>query len=308
MFRHLMKLIWKRKSRNLMLSLEILLAFVVVFAIVAIAVRSLQLVQLPIGFKYNNVWSVSIRASHEHGLPKDPDLYGRMKRTLEAMPEVEKVGFAHYPLFTMTTSTTEFMAPDGAGKIRSNLMEVSDDFFAVTGMQLVQGSWFSEADEGNAVIPVVVTRSMADKMFPGQDPIGKQFTDTEPDQTNKQMMRISGVIDAFRNQGELMAPVPFTLMRWSAHTSPEGAENLFIKVRPGTTRDFESKLNGQLNLIRNDWSYQIAPLTEMREELMRERVTPNWLEKPTSAELPLGVLCPWADNRPAIYKIKRSRS
>ena len=32
MFRHMMKLIWKRKSRNLMLSLEILIAFVIVFA------------------------------------------------------------------------------------------------------------------------------------------------------------------------------------------------------------------------------------------------------------------------------------
>ena len=31
MFRHLLKLIWKRKTRNMMLSLEILLAFVVVY-------------------------------------------------------------------------------------------------------------------------------------------------------------------------------------------------------------------------------------------------------------------------------------
>jgi putative ABC transport system permease protein len=274
MFRHLMKLIWKRKSRNLMLSLEILLAFVVVFAIVAIATRAMQLAQLPIGFKYDNVWSVSIRAAHESGLPKDPELYARMKRTLEAMPEVEKVGYAHYPLFTMTTSTTQFTSPTGVGKVHSNLMEISDDFAATTGMQLVQGSWFSQADEGNAAVPVVVTRSLAEVLFPGQDPIGKQFTDAEPSDSNQRMLRITGVIDAFRNQGELMAPVPFTLMRWSPHTSAEGAENIFIKVKPGTTRDFEGKLNSQLNLVRNDWSYRIAPLTEMREELMRERLTP----------------------------------
>ncbi len=274
MFRHLMKLIWKRKSRNLMLSLEILLAFIVVFAIVAIGTRSLQLAQLPIGFQPDNVWSVSIRASRETGLPKDPDLYGRLKRTLEAMPEVEKLGFGNYTLFTMTTSNTDFMAPSGKGRVRSNLMEVSDGFFATTGMKLLQGEWFSEADEGNSAIPVVVTRKLADTLFPGENPIGKQFTDSEEESKDKRMLRISGVIEAFRNQGDLMSPEPFMLMRWSPHTSPEGAETIFIKVKPGTARDFEGRLSQQLNLIRNDWSYQIAPLNEMHETLMREQLTP----------------------------------
>lgn len=274
MFRHLMKLIWKRKSRNLMLSLEILLAFMVVFAIVAIATRSMQLAQLPIGFKYDNVWSVAIKASHEAGLPKNPDLYGRIKRTLEAMPEVEKVSFGHYGLFTMTTSTTEFKAPNGNGRVTSHLFEAGDDYFDTMGMELVQGKWFSEADEGGAAIPVVVTRSLADILYPGENPIGKQFTDSEETDTTKRMLRISGVIDAFRNQGELMSPAPFALMRWSPHTSSEGAEQIFVKVKPGTPRDFEGKLNAQLNLLRNDWSYQIAPMGEMRETLMKERVTP----------------------------------
>ncbi len=245
MFRHLMKLIWKRKSRNLMLSLEILLAFVVVFAIVAIGVRMLQLSQLPIGFQPNNVWSVAIKASRETGMPKDPDLYGRFQRTLEAMPEVEKTGFGQYTLFTMTTSQTDFVPPNGKGRMRSHLMEVSDGFFATTGMKLTQGSWFTDADEGNAVVPVI-----------------------------KRMLRITGVIDAFRNQGDLMSPEPFILMRWSPYTSPEGAETIFVKVKPGTARDFEGKLNQQLNLVRNDLSYEIAPLNEMHETLMREQVTP----------------------------------
>ena len=45
MFRHLLKLTWKRKSRNLMLSLEILLAFAVVFAIAAASIIALRLYQ-----------------------------------------------------------------------------------------------------------------------------------------------------------------------------------------------------------------------------------------------------------------------
>jgi putative ABC transport system permease protein len=274
MFRHLMKLIWKRKSRNLMLSLEILLAFIVVFAIVAIGTRMLELSQMPVGFQNERLWSVSIRTTGENGIPKDAVLYERMKRSLEAMPEVESVAYARFSLYTMTTWSTEFLAPKGGQKVRSHMMEVSDDFFATAGMKLTQGEWFSQADEGNEVKPVVVTRALADKLYPGENPIGKRFTDSEPDDKKQNVMRIRGVIEAFRNQGELMSPEPFALSRWWPHSSPEGAENILIKVKPGTTRDFEGKLNSQLNLVRNDWSYQIAPLTEMRETLMKEKVTP----------------------------------
>ena len=40
MLAHLLKLIWKRKSRNLLIMLEIALAFVLVFGVVAFATRS----------------------------------------------------------------------------------------------------------------------------------------------------------------------------------------------------------------------------------------------------------------------------
>jgi predicted nucleic acid-binding Zn ribbon protein len=50
MLRHLLKLTWKRKSRNMMLSLEILLAFAIVFGIAAFGLRNWQLYQMPVGF------------------------------------------------------------------------------------------------------------------------------------------------------------------------------------------------------------------------------------------------------------------
>jgi putative ABC transport system permease protein len=274
MFRHLMKLIWKRKSRNLMLSLEILLAFMIVFGVAAAAVRLLQLSQLPIGFKPDNVWSVSIRASKDAGLPKDPVLYQNLKHALQAMPEVEHVGFADYSVYTMTTSSTELQRPDGTGRIRTNTIEVGDDFFAAMGMSLVEGAWFTDADEGNAVVPVVINRRLAEKLFQGVSPLGKQFTDTEPDQKDKRMMRVTGVFDDFRNQGELMSPVPMMMQRWSMFSSPEGVSTMMVKVKPGTPRSFEGKLNQQLNLVRNDWTYRIAPLPELRETLMREILSP----------------------------------
>ena len=56
MFRHLLKLTWKRKSRNLMLSLEILLAFAIVFGVAAFGLRYAQLYRMPLGFEGADVW------------------------------------------------------------------------------------------------------------------------------------------------------------------------------------------------------------------------------------------------------------
>ncbi len=50
MFFHLLKPIWKRKFKNILLSLEILLAFFVVFGLALMSMRYLQLYHLSIGF------------------------------------------------------------------------------------------------------------------------------------------------------------------------------------------------------------------------------------------------------------------
>ena len=55
MLRHLLKLTWKRKSRNMMLSVEIMLAFVIVFAIAATGVRYWLLYDRALGIQYENV-------------------------------------------------------------------------------------------------------------------------------------------------------------------------------------------------------------------------------------------------------------
>ena len=61
MIRHLLKPLWKRKGRNMLLSLEIALAFAVVFAIAAAGLRYWQLYHQPIGFEWENVWAVQLQ-------------------------------------------------------------------------------------------------------------------------------------------------------------------------------------------------------------------------------------------------------
>jgi putative ABC transport system permease protein len=271
MLRHLMKLIWKRKSRNMMLSLEILLAFAVVFGIAAFAVRSDQLYRLPLGYHYANVWSVRL-VPGEAQLKADAQLYEAFRRSLHELPEVTQVGFAGYSPFTNSVHTTSFEAPGIRRQVTTHMLPASDDFFAAMDMQLAEGRWFSGIDDGDAAHPVVINRALANALFPAGSALGKQFTDGNTG-ADRRVMKVTGVVDEYRSKGELTAPVNFMFTRFVPHADPL-LRTIVLQVRPGTERAFEARLNRQLRLIRNDWSYEISPLPALRTSMLKAQATP----------------------------------
>jgi putative ABC transport system permease protein len=272
MLRHLLKLTWKRKSRNLMLSLEILLAFAIVFGIAAFGLRNWQLYREPIGFDGTDTWSVRMALGE---MPDDAipaDVYDTLRRGLMELPEVREVGFGAYSPYTMSTWTTSFKSPQTGANVKTNIFESSDGTAAAIGLKLIAGRWFTAQDDGQAVRPVVLNRRMATAMFPGRQALGQQFTEKEDE--NVRTFRVVGVVEDFRNKGPLMAPVNFVLTRFDPHAGKSRARTILLKVAPGTPRSFETALNRRLKLVRNDWAYEIAPLTAMRATLLKEHLVP----------------------------------
>lgn len=278
MFRHLLKPIWKRKGRNLLLSLEILLAFMVVFVIVAAGVRYYQLYHLPTGFSAESVWAIQTEQPDMDRMKNDALMYDGFKRGLQALPEVEQVAFANMSPYENSTWQTDYFLPDTNVSTTTDYMQVSDDFFDATRMSLLRGRWFSSADEGANEPPVVVNRRFAEAMFPGQDAVGKLIGDDEAGDKSgsvvRKLNRIVGVVDEFRSHGEFMIPTNVVLARFSPQSSRNGVSTIVLRVRPGTPRSFETELSRQLKLVRNDWSYRISPLTDMRQTMLREMIMP----------------------------------
>jgi putative ABC transport system permease protein len=273
MLRHMLKLIWKRKSRNTMLSLEIMLAFLVVFAIAAFGLRYWQLYQLPVGHGWRNQWSVSIRAAQD--LPNDAAVFDNFKRSLLAMPEVESVGFSSFSTYEMSRWTEEYTLPDGSGELTVDGMGVSDDYFATMDMTPVAGRFFSKMDDGADAAPTVINRKLAEKWFPGKDPVGQLFmVRRDGRRGDGQRYRVVGVVDQYRSHGEFMDPVYFMLPRWIPSNGKEAANTIVLKVHPGTPRIFEARLNAKLKQIRSDWSYVITPQTDARSSMLKTQMIP----------------------------------
>jgi putative ABC transport system permease protein len=273
MLNHMMKLVWKRKTRHLMVSLEILIAFVLVFGVLAFGARMAQLYSMPIGFSYTDVWSVRMRTADRDDRNSDPARYDTFRRSVEAMPQVEKVAFSTFSPYGRQIQRTDFVAP-GGGRVFVHMQSASDDYAATAGVPLLQGRWFSAQDDGAGAIPVVIDRSLAQRLFPGQSALGREFSDSEPDDKSPRTLKVVGVIEGFRSQGELMSPVYFMFERFVAATSSDSVGTILIKTRPGTARGFEADLNRRLKLVRNDLSYEIAPLADLRADILNSAFIP----------------------------------
>lgn len=274
MFRHLLKPLWKRKGRNLLLSVEIALAFAVVFAIAAGLLRHAQLYRQPVGLQWQDVWAVQLLVPDADGNRPNFDtaVYARFKQALERMPEVERVGFAAYTPYENSEWNSAFH--QGDRRIMTNVIKVTDDFFPVMGITPVAGRLFSSADDGASPRPVLVNRRLAESAFAGQDAIGQVMVDGDPKDKDHTLLKVVGVVEAFRNQGEYMAPVNFTILRFDPTRDAAQLRSLLLKVRPGTPRSFEAALSRQLKLVRNDWSFQISPMRDMRDDQLRTATLP----------------------------------
>jgi putative ABC transport system permease protein len=272
MLRHLLTLTWKRKSRNLMLSLEILLAFLIVFAIGAFGLHNWQLYRMPLGFKSQDVWSVTLKTDAGKG---GADVaFDSFRRGLLALPEVRDVAIASFEPFAHSVWSSEMLAPRGT-VVQTDQLEASDAFAGVLQLDVVEGRWFGPVDDGAGAQPVVINRRLAAALFPGQSAVGQHFVEKE---TGAQRHTVIGVVSDYRAKGELGTPGNFQFQRFITGSTMSAANRiggtLLLKLAPGTGRAFEGRLHQRLSAIRNDWTYEITPLASMRTSMLKSSLLP----------------------------------
>ncbi|HVS22962.1 MAG TPA: ABC transporter permease [Gammaproteobacteria bacterium] len=99
---------------------------------------------------------------------------------LRGLPSVEKVGIVEAFPLTESTWNTRFTIdarPGGAPASEQslNMTFTAGDYFEAMGIDLVRGRTFNEAEQQQNPGNVIVSRSTAERLWPGEDPIGKQL-------------------------------------------------------------------------------------------------------------------------------------
>ena len=89
---------------------------------------------------------------------------------------------------------------------------VSPGYFATLGLPLLRGRDFTAADTAAAAPVAVVSQSFAERYWPHEDPLGRQFWLGHPSDNRKRLMTVIGVVGNTR-QYALDAPAPIEIYR-----------------------------------------------------------------------------------------------
>ncbi len=272
MIKHIIKLVWNRKRANFLIALEIFFSFLVLFAVMVLAVYFSDNYRLPLGFKYENVWNVAVdmkQSSDDYHSPEQVHTVRQLHSALQEFDEIEADAGTQTSLFSFGGSYGGVQIKGSDLEFRAN--EVTDDFDEVMGVTLKRGRWFGKEDDGASWRPIVINQRFAQAIFGDEDPVGMEI----PGFNDQIKRRVIGVVEDFRHAGDFAAPENLIFYRKNLNDlSHRPPRNLLIKLRPGTTRQFEEKLVARLQDITKGWSFQVQPLIEMRESAIQLLLVP----------------------------------
>ncbi len=291
---HLLKLIWHRKRTNLLIMVEVFLSFLVLVAVVTLAVFYADNYRKPLGFAVENVWTVEVethtvesRRSETVGgdlrlsrPPTGAEQLARFDGLLRVLRDQPGVVADAACLVLPYGDSSRTSGEDINGRPTEYGVNVaSDDFAQVFRMELLGGRWFDRTDDAAAGIrPVVINQRLAREIFGDRDAVGQTIPrdrsprDAEEARRNPPS-RVVGVIRDFRKDGEYSPAGNFLFERFrfaSPEADSDAPNALVLRVTPGLQAgQFEEQIMKRLRAAAPDWSFKIEPLSQSRETALR---------------------------------------
>jgi putative ABC transport system permease protein len=149
----------------------------------------LALQSMQTGFNMQNVLAVNVPVMSYGRTPDQViSFYKEVMRRITELPGVERVavgttvpwrdagGFG--PGFQF--SVEGYVKADGEEDPRARFRTVSPGFFASLGVPLIAGRDFNESDRRDAEQVVIISQSLAQRMFPNLDAVNRRFLWTDP--------------------------------------------------------------------------------------------------------------------------------
>jgi putative ABC transport system permease protein len=172
----------RARLRSLLVVSEIALAMMLLIGAGLMMKSFYRLLNVNPGFRTDNLLTLQV------GLPEDkysdetrpPAFFKQMLANLERLPGVSGAATTDLLPLSGGGNIASFIvegqpAPLPDEKLEANVRTVSENYFAVMGMPLVEGRFFSEHDDRSAPSILVINHTLAARLFPQQSAIGQHL-------------------------------------------------------------------------------------------------------------------------------------
>jgi predicted permease len=138
-----------------------------------------------------------------------------LRQRVLAMPGVTAAGFASDLPLDLSRSGSAifpegFSNVEGAAYIGTDFAVVSAGFFETARVRVSRGRTFTDADRTGAVPVVIVSRTLAERVWPGEEALGRRlrFDDGEA----APLLTVVGIADDVKNAMLMESPEPMTYL------------------------------------------------------------------------------------------------
>jgi predicted permease len=171
------------RLRSILVVVELAVALVLLTCS-GLLLRSFQKMRsVDLGFRADHTLTASYSLPHQqYSTQTAIDAFNSSLRSkLEQTPGVEAAGLttmlpADSVEYRATFTPDGFIPPPGAGLNLAWVPQVIGNYFQAQGIPIIRGRSFTASDDlTGAPLVAIVNRSLAEKYWPGQDPIGKRL-------------------------------------------------------------------------------------------------------------------------------------
>jgi len=258
-------------SRDILIGAELALAIVLLVA-AGLLIRSFRtVISRDLGFVPEGAVAaeISLPASRYSG-SRATQFYAETFAALSAIPGVSAV--AETNALPLSSGASGFIMVEGQGDVGAGAgyRVVSDQYFDAMGIPLWKGRFFTAADDSGTARVTLVNRQMAERYWPGQDPIGKRFKAKSMEWKDTPWLTVVGVVGNVRHWGLEQDAVPehFVLYR----QRPEFALTTSIVVRgSGDLAQLMRAVRDRIRSIDRDVPVDIGTLAARVDRSLSER-------------------------------------
>jgi predicted permease len=210
----------RQRLRQALVVAELCLASLLLVGAGLLIKSSILIESVSPGFDTRNLlaFSVSLPASRYKEPVQIDAALDQIERSVAAVPGVTSVGRTQRaPMFGAGwdwTAAREGSDGHDEGAVDAEMRNASPGFFATLGVRMLRGRNFTANDAGNGPPVAIVSRSLAERLFPGIDPLGHRISNNAAGKSPT-WREIVGVVDDMHGDG-LDAEPPKTLYMPSA--------------------------------------------------------------------------------------------
>jgi predicted permease len=139
------------------------------------------------GINTHNVLALHVPVNYTRPREQSLPLYREAVRRIGELPGVEQVSIGTLvpwreagAFFEAQFTVEGYAKADGEDDPRARFRTVSPGFFASLGVPIIAGRDFNANDRGDSEKVVIVSQSLAQRLFPNQDAVNRRFTWTDP--------------------------------------------------------------------------------------------------------------------------------